>query len=281
VKEGPLQFTLRRLQGPVFSPRFWAVMLVVAVILGLAGPFGTFGQLPLVPRLGYWLALAFLTFLAGYATIGLALRYMPGPVRSRPARIAFAGLAAGVPVTVVVVALNYVLFGEATGSAAELLDLYINCSLIAAAISFLFGLLDSAETGRAPDTGEGPATIAGGSSGAGAKTEKASSSPDAPPLFGRLPRRLRGRLLYLSMQDHYVDVHTDRGAALVLMRLADAIRETGDVAGLHIHRSHWVALEAVEGVKRRDGKLFLEMADGALLPVSRGARGRVKAAGIA
>jgi DNA-binding LytR/AlgR family response regulator len=65
------------------------------------------------------------------------------------------------------------------------------------------------------------------------------------------------------------------------MRLADAIRETGDVAGLQIHRSHWVALEAVEGVKRRDGKLFLEMADGALLPVSRGARGRVKAAGIA
>jgi hypothetical protein len=281
VKEGPLQFTLRRLQEPVFSPRFWAVMLVVAVILGLAGPFGTFGQLPLLPRLGYWLALAFLTFLAGYATIGLVLRYLPGQARSRPARIAFTGLAAGVPVTAVVVTLNHVLFGEATGSAAELLGLYVNCSLIAAAISFLFGLVDNPEAGRAADIGEAPGTIDGGSSAAGVAAGEVSSRPGAPRLFGRLPRRLHGRLLYLSMQDHYVDVHTDRGAALVLMRLADAMRETGGVAGLQIHRSHWVALDAVEGVKRRDGKLYLEMADRALLPVSRSAKEKVKAAGIA
>jgi DNA-binding LytR/AlgR family response regulator len=109
-----------------------------------------------------------------------------------------------------------------------------------------------------------------------------ASSPESPaPLLARLPHRLRGRLLYLSMQDHYVDVHTDKGSALVLMRLADAIRETGTAAGLQIHRSHWAALDAIEGSSRQDGKLFLRMADGALLPVSRSAQGRVKAAGIA
>jgi DNA-binding LytR/AlgR family response regulator len=284
VKDGPLQFTLRRLQAAVFSPRFWAVLLAVAVVLGLTGPFGTFNRLPLLPRFGYWLAVALATFLVGYATIGLMLRYLPGTFVSRPLRIALAGFAAGVPVTVVAVALNHALLGDAVGPATELAGFYIECSLIAAVISFLFSLVESAgnETdAREPDVG--PATADSGLSDTAANTVRPapSAANGPPPLLERLPVRLRGRLLYLSMQDHYVDVHTDKGSALVLMRFGDAIRETGNVAGLQIHRSHWIALNAVEGPKRQEGRLFLKMTDGALLPVSRGAQESVRAAGIA
>jgi DNA-binding LytR/AlgR family response regulator len=95
------------------------------------------------------------------------------------------------------------------------------------------------------------------------------------------PLRQRGKLLALIVEDHYVDIVTDRGKALVLMRLADAMREAGTVAGLQIHRSHWVALDAVVKAHRSDGKLILELSNGLRLPVSRGYLPAVKEAGLA
>lgn len=83
------------------------------------------------------------------------------------------------------------------------------------------------------------------------------------------------------MQDHYVDVHTDKGNTLVLMRLADAIAEMEGVSGMQIHRSHWVALDAVAGSLRKDGRLFLRMTDEKLLPVSRSSLDAVRVAGLA
>jgi hypothetical protein len=255
------------LQALVFSPRFWGVMLTVAVILGVTGPFGTFAQLPLLPRLAYWLALALVTFAAGYVTIGLMLRYLLGGIGVRPVRIVLAGLAAGVPVTAVVELLNHLIFDDPVAATGGLLTLYVNCSVIAGLVSLLFGLVD-----RGPEA-------------AGVPAPEERSGPAAPaprpPLLDRLPPNARGRLLYLSMQDHYVDVHTEAGSALVLMRLADAIRETDGAPGLQIHRSHWVARDAVDGTRRKDGKLHLKMRDGALLPVSRSFQDAVKAAGIA
>ncbi len=282
MKDGPLQFTLRRLQASIFSSRFWGVILTVALILGVTGPFGTFDRLPLLPRFGYWLALALATFTVGYAAIGLAQHYLLGGIGLRPVRTVLAGIAAGVPVTAVVVVLNHLLFGDAIRATGDLLTLFINCSLIAAAISFLFDLVDRSQPNglEIADETENPAAAEN-------KSSIDPGSPPAhphfiaqPPLLDRLPPKARGKLLYLSMQDHYVDVHTDMGSALVLMRLADAIGETGDTAGLQIHRSHWVALDAVDSTARRDGRLFLKMLDGALLPVSRSAVNAVKQAGI-
>ena len=82
------------------------------------------------------------------------------------------------------------------------------------------------------------------------------------------------------VEDHYVDIVTDKGKTLVLMRLADAIRETAPIAGLQIHRSHWVARDAVVKVHRSDGKLILELSNGLKLPVSRGYLPAAKEAGL-
>jgi DNA-binding LytR/AlgR family response regulator len=67
---------------------------------------------------------------------------------------------------------------------------------------------------------------------------------------------------------------------VVLMRLADAIRETGDVPGLQIHRSHWVATSAVVKAHRSEGKVTLELSNGMRLPVSRGYLPAVREAGL-
>ena len=101
-----------------------------------------------------------------------------------------------------------------------------------------------------------------------------------PPILERIPHPQRGALMALSVQDHYVEVVTEKGTSLVLMRLSDAIKETGAVAGLQIHRSHWVARDAVKRVIRTDGKVSVELRSGIRLPVSRGYLDAVKAAGL-
>ena len=102
-----------------------------------------------------------------------------------------------------------------------------------------------------------------------------------PLLYNRLRSDLqRGRILRLSMQDHYVEVHTDLGTQLLLMRMSDAIKELDGVDGMQVHRSHWVATAAVEGKTRENGRLLLVTKDGAKVPVSRSHNADVREAGL-
>lgn len=84
----------------------------------------------------------------------------------------------------------------------------------------------------------------------------------------RLPLDVRGRLVCLEMEDHYVRVHTDRGSALVLLRLSDAIAEAHPVQGRQVHRSWWVSDEAVEGFERVGRVGALRLSNGVRAPVS-------------
>jgi hypothetical protein len=68
----------------------------------------------------------------------------------------------------------------------------------------------------------------------------------------------------------YVEVLTDRGKSQILMRFSDAMCELDGVEGMQVHRSHWVARDAVQGSRRQNGKLFLLLIDGSEVPVSRG-----------
>ena len=85
----------------------------------------------------------------------------------------------------------------------------------------------------------------------------------------RIPARLGQNLLHLHMQDHYLEVHTDRGSDLLLMRFRDALREVEDLDGAQVHRSHWVARAALERIGRRNGRIVLHLVDGTEVPVSR------------
>lgn len=89
----------------------------------------------------------------------------------------------------------------------------------------------------------------------------------------KLPMPLRrAPILALSAEDHYLRVHTDRGQALILMSLSQAIDALGEEAGLRIHRSHWVARNAVIDSARKDGGLAVTLANGLTLPASRSGR---------
>ncbi|CAM5562316.1 hypothetical protein MAUB1S_09424 [Mycolicibacterium aubagnense] len=274
MKHGLMHSTLREMQALAFSPRFWGLILLATAVLGVTGPFGTYERLTLLPRLAYWLALALATFTAGYAAIRLVGRALfEGRAVPPVVRALVTGLAAGVPVAIVVTAFDWAALSAPIPHASSAITLFLNCALIAAALSLASVLIEgetSADTepqaaSTLPDAGSDTA---------------ASRQSTRPPLLDRLPPPLRGRLTSLSMQDHYVEVHTDKGSTLLLMRMADAMRETEGEAGLQIHRSHWVALDAITGTARQDGKLFLKLKDGTQLPVSRSFAAAVREAGF-
>ena len=54
-------------------------------------------------------------------------------------------------------------------------------------------------------------------------------------------REAAAELYAIESEDHYLRVHTSAGQELILMRLADAVRELAGVEGLQTHRSWWVA----------------------------------------
>jgi DNA-binding LytR/AlgR family response regulator len=87
-------------------------------------------------------------------------------------------------------------------------------------------------------------------------------------LIGRLPSHVRGQIIALEMEDHYVRVHTDRGSALVLLRLSDAMAEVATIAGRQVHRSWWVADGAIEHFERVGRAGQIRLSNGLTAPVS-------------
>jgi hypothetical protein len=103
------------------------------------------------------------------------------------------------------------------------------------------------------------------------------AAPARPPFFDRLPAEFQDRLYCLSMEDHYVRAHSPVGSTLLLMRLRDAVAELRHVPGMRVHRSWWVALDAVERLEREGSGLRLVLANGFRVPVARSYEGAVKA----
>lgn len=96
----------------------------------------------------------------------------------------------------------------------------------------------------------------------------------------RLSAKRRGaRLIAIEAEDHYVRVHTDAGSELVGMRFADALEELSRAHGYRVHRSWWVAADAVEGVRWTRGSGEVRLSGGPVAPVSRSYSAALKSAG--
>jgi len=270
VFETALHLTKRELLGLLFTPRFWVLLTGVSLVLGLAGPFGTYDGMRLAARIAYWLAMAGASYLVGAASVtflaGLFSREAPAGLGLH----ALFGAVAGLPVAGVVWALN--LLAGSFETPMGLVPLVFYCVAISAVVAQAVAYVSRppagvVETPRVPFQPISPA-------GAG------HTDLPRPRIVERLPLDRRGKLSHLSVQDHYVDVRTDRGGGLILIRLSDAILETEGTEGMRIHRSHWVARTAIVRCLRRDGRLSLELTDGTILPVSRSCAAAVRAAGF-
>ncbi|MFB9149302.1 LytTR family DNA-binding domain-containing protein [Roseovarius ramblicola] len=244
----------RELQAILASRPTLVALLAAGVVAGLAGPFGTVDILPLLPRLAYWLVVCALTYVTGAVLVSLALARMTSRGWSRWTAAVAAAIPAGLAIAALVSLVNLVVFGPPVP--ADLAALALNGTAIALVITLAQMLARGADTPAAPDT------------------------PAPPPILSRLPLDRRGALVALSVQDHYTEVATTGGRALVLMRLGDAIAETAPTPGIQVHRSHWIATDQVRAARREGARAVLTMSDGQDIPVSRSRVAAVREAGL-
>lgn len=246
------------------GPRTWVRELTLAAFVGLAlafiGPFGSYER-PLEVRM-----LASVSYgLAGSLVFWPALR--AGLMLSRRARLpepfaavlALAG--ASIPVTVVVLLIRPLVAPGGPNVASPQLYFAVLALALPLGLAVLF-------YGRWAEPRAEPAA-----------PSVAAAASAAPRIMDRAPTRVRGELLALQAEDHYVRVHTSAGDALVLMRLADAIAETDGVEGLRVHRSWWVARAAVREARAEGRRASLLLTNGVSAPVTRDAVPEVRRAG--
>ncbi|MEL6519046.1 MAG: LytTR family DNA-binding domain-containing protein, partial [Pseudomonadota bacterium] len=232
-------------------PGFWASLSGVSLLIGFIGPFGTFDDLPLLSRLAYWLIVCPATFWVGFlpAALGFAAAERAG-VGALPALI-LSALASSVPVTLLLAGMHHLVFSQPFWR--EVLTLFPYIAIVSVAV---IGVFDQLVAGRAAPP---------------------SSPATTPSWLEHLPDHLGRDLIVLQAQDHYVMAETPRGQALIRACLRDAEAALGPY-GLRVHRSWWVARDAIDAYTYRGGAPVITLRTGREVPVGRAYRKRVRAA---
>jgi hypothetical protein len=110
-----------------------------------------------------------------------------------------------------------------------------------------------------------------------AMNASAAAAPQPEPGFFKKLRPDLGRnVLALEAHEHYIKVHTDCGNELIHYRFGDAVRELSGRPGLQVHRSYWVAPDAVVAVSPAGKSYRLTLSNGLMVPVSLSFRGALQ-----
>jgi len=239
-------------------------VLAFGALLGVLGPFGSY--------LGISLPLRVLHYTANMAVIGamavaanaLAARFLyRGPVPLWGSLVIALVIA---PPGALIVMAHLLLFAPQVLPHVTFGELCFQTALINVLVSLFVRAVRALLRARQAPPQDPPMPAAPLS----AVTEEQRSDDI---IREKLPLPLRrAPILALSSEDHYLRVHTDRGNALILMSLSQAVDALGEDAGLRIHRSHWVARDAVVDSTRKDGGVAVTLANGLSLPASRSGR---------
>jgi hypothetical protein len=232
------------------------ILLAIGFAFGWLGPFGTYNSLGLVERLAFWMIGMSVIGLISTPTAHMVAR--AAPAWPLPLRALAGALIVAVPGMLVTVALRGLFRGAPPISAVDLPRVYLYVTIVSALVGIPMALLRERRS-ESEDGGTLPA----------AAPERPSMPPSEPPFLRRIPPKLGSELLYIATEDHYLRVTTKLGSDLILFRLSDAIAELGPAAGQQVHRSYWVARDAVAAIERNGHRTSLTLVNGAEIPVSR------------
>ena len=90
-----------------------------------------------------------------------------------------------------------------------------------------------------------------------------------PAFLKRLPDSVKGDVLALKAEDHYVRVYTDKGDSLIHYRFRDALADISSLQGVQTHRSYWVEQNAIISLESDGQSSQLTLSTGLKVPVSR------------
>ena len=102
------------------------------------------------------------------------------------------------------------------------------------------------------------------------QTAPAIAAPTA--LLTELDPPLKGELLWAEAQEHYVRFTTSEETRMVLVRFGDVLRSLPESVGIQVHRSHWIAINAIKEAFTEGANLRLRLRTDDTVPVSRSYR---------
>ncbi|HEY7851620.1 MAG TPA: LytTR family DNA-binding domain-containing protein [Caulobacteraceae bacterium] len=235
-----------------------ALLLVMGLFMGAIGPYGTAGLPPLKSYV-YWIACV-----VGGGVIGVAIdeslgRRAEGIWR----RLALTSVLMTPAVTLLVLLVSHFLAGQSLRLpryVSLIWQVFIVCVPVMALRALVW---------RRPRTIVETQVVV------------APPLPEAEAVFRRRlsAKRRAARLIAIEAHDHYLRVHTDVGSELVTASFASALEELTGAHGFRIHRSWWVAADAIEAVRWRRGAGEARLTGELVAPVSRTHASAVKAAG--
>ncbi|MEE9388588.1 MAG: LytTR family DNA-binding domain-containing protein [Paracoccaceae bacterium] len=226
-----------QLKDHLLSPVRAIGVLATAIILAIAGPFGTFMSMAFSERLLYWGAVvAISAIFVQFVKVFIDIKFSNQPTWKK-------ALAVSTLLTVFLTPVLYFL----TIKVNQLRPGYF-------APIWLFAVLTFSLTN----------IVILSQSFLGYNIFK-----DKPRLYQRLRNSNTKKIYRLSVRDHYVDVYSETGKETILMRFSDALIELDGQLGKQIHRSHWISCDEVHKLKKIKGRLFVWLKDGSRLPISR------------
>lgn len=240
-----LKAGLRDFAARIFSPLQVFSVLATICLLTIAGPFGTYDKLSVFERAQYWgliVILAIVIVTVVKIVVGSVL-----PKLSYWQNGALVSIIFTVFYSPILVVLAHTMAGHThTHFFPTWMSFLIvfGVAMAIVQIRYLLQTQESAETAR---------------------------------LFDRFTNKSVKQVYRVSVRDHYVDVFTDRGTEKLLMRFSDAVAELDGIRGNQVHRSHWVACDAMVRLDRNNGKYLLVLKDGSKIPVSKSHREKVEA----
>jgi hypothetical protein len=251
-------------QSPYLRRLPWQLMgvLMLAVVLGVTGPFGTYSTLDLGARLVFFASVGAVTWFA----VALLAAWFGSlePIDRWPvyARMTLVGLLAAIPSTASVIVVHGWVSWPIPWRAFA--GIYPDNAFLTVVLSVLIGLSIEQRLHARAD----------------AERARVADLPQAgPDFFRRIPPALGRDLLALEMEDHYLRIHTAVGSDLILLRLRDALTELDPKRGRQVHRSWWVADGAVTGNERAGARTLLVLRNGLTVPVSKSFRDQAKEMG--
>ena len=251
-----MQFTQR--QRP--SWRKWRPFLAaiaVGLLLGFAGPFGSYPAYPTATRYAFWLGLTAAGVVAAVAADAVL---PPTRLRAGAIRIGAVALVSALPMTFVVAWTMSLVQPGRFFTPQQLPALFAAVAAVQLLVVYATTIsAPMADDAKAPD--RAPALPEPG--------EQATPAAFPSALLSRLPPGIGSDIIAIETEDHYLRVHTVGGSALILMRMADAVALLDPQLGAQVHRRWWVAQAAVAGVRTEGQKLSLCLIDNSLVPVGR------------
>jgi hypothetical protein len=230
--------------GAIGGARWWARALsfsaLVGALLALLGPYGSYYN-DLSLRLFDWITILLLGTVIFGVAIPPMLRWGTGAGLPRPFVFVVALAVAAIPVAFISKIVSEFFWARHV-TEYRWLDWYLQTVLLSfVTIALWTGLEIVRSIGRHEAIPSAPA------------------GSDTPI----------GDVICLQMEDHYVRVHRDTGSTLELMPLHEAIRRYGRRDGLQVHRSWWVAGDAVDRAERDVRNWRLLLRNGLVVPIAR------------